>query len=241
MCASTAGWRDRLSMSATTAGPRSIRESSFWQAYNKSRYAILFFALLLTLLIMPAAATLGLPNNAIRFLLGACLLCAVMPNATRRSRLSLFVGSILLVVARFASERGALPVHPGFVLALVGLIGLAAAATALRFAVTAKTVDRETIFAALDTYLLAGLFFGQIFWSIERLWPGSVIGPDPTTEARSVYYSFVTLATLGYGDFVPRTDIARGLATFEVIGGQLFLAVMVARLIGLFTPDKELR
>src|SRR4029453_5872531 len=54
----------------------------------------------------------------------------------------------------------------------------------------------------------------------------------------AVYYSFVTLATLGYGDYLPRTDLARGLAQFEVIGGQLFLAVMVARLIGLFAPSK---
>jgi hypothetical protein len=43
------------------------------------------------------------------------------------------------------------------------------------------------------------------------------------------------LATLGYGDFLPKTDMARGLVVFEVIGGQLFLAVMVARLIGLYT------
>ena len=54
----------------------------------------------------------------------------------------------------------------------------------------------------------------------------------------SLYFSLVTLATLGYGDFLPRTDLARGIAQFEVIGGQLFLAVMVARLIGLFAPSK---
>jgi voltage-gated potassium channel Kch len=54
------------------------------------------------------------------------------------------------------------------------------------------------------------------------------------SEQSAVYYSFVTLATLGYGDILPRSDIARGIATFEVIGGQLFLAVMVARLIGAF-------
>ena len=71
-------------------------------------------------------------------------------------------------------------------------------------------------------------------------WPGSLTGPDPVTELTAVYYSFVTLATLGYGDYLPRTDIARGIATFEVIGGQLFLAVMVARLIGAFGTDEEL-
>ena len=50
----------------------------------------------------------------------------------------------------------------------------------------------------------------------------------------AIYFSFVTLATLGYGDIVPRTDVARGLAIVEGVGGQLFLAVMVARLVSLY-------
>ncbi len=48
------------------------------------------------------------------------------------------------------------------------------------------------------------------------------------------YFSLVTLATLGYGDIVPRTDVARALAIVEGVGGQLFLAVMVARLVSLY-------
>jgi voltage-gated potassium channel Kch len=50
----------------------------------------------------------------------------------------------------------------------------------------------------------------------------------------AIYFSFVTLATLGYGDIVPRSDLARGLAIVEGVGGQLFLAVMVARLVSLY-------
>ena len=162
-----------------------------------------------------------------------------MPNATKRSRLIFFAAILLLVIARFASERGYLAVNSGLVLAVVGITGLLAAAGALRFTVKADAVNSETIFAALSTYLLAGLFFGQIYWSIEQIWPGSLVGPDPFSELNAVYYSFLTLATLGYGDFLPRTDLARGLATFEVIGGQLYLAVLVARLIGAFTGDER--
>ena len=217
-----------------------IRESPFWQAYNRHRYAILFFALLLTLLIMPIATTIGLPAGLLKFLLGACLFAAVMPNATKHTRYALLVGVILLIAARFASDYGLLPVNSGLILALVGFTGLAAAAGTLRFTVSSRSVDGETLYAALSTYLLAGVFFGQIYWSLERIWPGSLVGPDPLTELSALYYSFVTLATLGYGDYLPRTDISRGVATFEVIGGQLFLAVMVARLIGLFSePDRQ--
>jgi hypothetical protein len=210
------------------------RETGFWEVYLPRRYAVLFYSLLVMLVVIPMAGTIGLPQAAIRLLMGACLLAAVIPNGTRRSRYVLIAGILLLVAARFASERGELPIAPGWILGLYGLIGLAAAAGALRFAISSEKVNSEIVFAALSTYLLAGLFFGQIYWSIEQAWPGSVTGPDKITDTIAVYYSFVTLATLGYGDYLPRTDLARGIATFEVIGGQLFLAVMVARLIGAF-------
>jgi hypothetical protein len=222
---------------SSDARPR-VHESPFWQGYARSRYAILFFALLLMLVVMPIAETIGMPGALIKILLGATLLAAVMPNATRRTRILFCAMVFLLTLARFASERGDLPVAPGLILAIVGLTGLLAAAGALRFAVQAEAVNTETIYAALSTYLLAGLFFGQLYWSIEQVTPGSLTGPEPLTAESSVYYSFVTLASLGYGDILPRSDMARGIAVFEVVGGQLYLAVLVARLIGLFTTDK---
>ena len=218
---------------------RVIRESRFWRAYDGRRYTVLFYSLLTTLLLMPAATTLGLPTLLIRILLAASLFAAIMPNATRRSRYVFVAVFVLLIAARLASVRGYLNVDPAFVLILVGLIGLAAAGGSLRYVVSSRTIDAETLYAALSTYLLAGLFFGQIYFSVETIRPGSIVGPDPVTEITSVYYSFVTLATLGYGDYLPRTDIARGLAMFEVIGGQLFLAVLVARLIGAFGPGSD--
>ncbi len=218
---------------------RTVHESSAWRAYVRSRYAILFYVLLFILIAMPAAATLGVPQLAIKLLLGGCLLAAVMPSATKRTTWSLFAGVALLVGIRAASDGGALPVPIGLVLAVYGVIGLAAAAGALRFAVTADTVDKEVVYAALSAYLLAGLFLGLVYWSIEQSWPGSVTGPEPPTELSCIYFSFVTLATLGYGDVLPRSDVARGVAVIETIGGQFFLAVMVARLIGAFGFPKS--
>jgi voltage-gated potassium channel len=225
----------------TTGGKarRPIRETPFWQAYGRWRYAILFYALLLTLLILPITLTFGLPGLLIKLLIGVCLLAAVMPNATKRTRQALFLGGLLLAASQFLPEQGQVSTRPAYVLALIGLTGLAAAAGALRFAVTAPQVNSESIHAALSAYLLAGIFFGQIFLSIESIHPGSIVGPDRFSEFNAIYFSFVTLATLGYGDFLPRTAISRGVATFEVIGGQLYLAVLVARLIGLFASDRR--
>ena len=218
---------------------RSIREAPFWQAYGRRRYAILFYTLLIMLIVLPAASTLGLPQFAIKLLVAACLLAAVMPNASKAHRRMFLAAVLLLIGLRFISEPDEVPISFGPVLAIYGLAGLLATAGTLKFVVQSPNVDGETVYAALSTYLLAGLFFGVIYSAIEFMWPGSFSGPDEFTEASATYYSFVTLATLGYGDFLPKTELARGVATFEVIGGQLFLAVMVARLIGVFTPGKE--
>ena len=215
-----------------------LRETAFWQAYDRRRYAILFYSLLAMLIALPAVGSLGLPGVAVKLLIAACLLAAVMPNATKGRQTMLLAGMLLLILLRFVSERDDVPINFGPILALYGVTGLLAAAASLRFAVRSQVVDSETLFAALSTYLLAGLFFGVIYTAIEFMQPGSFTGPDPFTEANAIYYSFVTLATLGYGDFLPRTELARGVATFEVIGGQLYLAVMVARLIGAFGPGK---
>ena len=213
---------------------RPRRENAFWQFYDRKRYAILFYALLLTLFLMPAATALGLPTIMIKLLVGTSLLAAVMPNASQKMRLVVGALVLLVIAVRAASESGYVPVSPALVLIFVGVLGLGAAVGTLRFTIAGRSVTAETVYAALSTYLLAGLFFGQIYCSIEQMSPGSLVGPDPVSEATAVYYSFVTLATLGYGDFLPRSDVTRGIATFEVIGGQLYLAVLVARLIGAF-------
>lgn len=211
-----------------------LRKTAFWQTYGRKRYAILFFSLLAMLVAVPAAATIGLPQVAIKLLIAGCLLAAVMPNATRGRRTILLGAILLLILLRFVSEREDVPISFGPIMALYGLTGLLATAATLRFVVKSPCVNSETIYAALSTYLLAGLFFGLIYSAMEFMRPGSFSGPDEFDEASAIYYSFVTLATLGYGDFLPRTELARGVATFEVIAGQLYLAVMVARLIGAF-------
>lgn len=221
------------------ASKRATAKSQFWLSYHQHRYEVLFYMMLLMLIAIPVAPLIGTPAVFIKLLLGACLLAAVLPEATRSTRY-LFIGLIVLIVfARYAAERNWIPIDSGWVLGAYGLIGLMAAAASLRFAMTSKVVSSETIYAALGAYLLAGVFFGQIYWSLESAAPGSFVGPDPFTDTRAIYYSFVTLATLGYGDYLPRTDLARGIATFEVIGGQLYLAALVARLIGLFTEGRS--
>ena len=103
---------------------------------------------------------------------------------------------------------------------------------------SASEVDAEHLYAALSAYLMAGVFFGLLYWVLEQVRPGTFTSPTRFSQTGAVYFSFVTLATLGYGDVVPRGDIARGVAIVEGIGGQLFLAVLVARLVSLYATKR---
>jgi hypothetical protein len=205
----------------------------FWVNYGSHRYAILFFTLLFTLAASPLASALGWSVTAMEILLGVSLIAAVMPHASGRTRIIFLGGLLLLLVGRAVATETHQQALSDTALGLWAVIGLLAAAGALRFVLRAGRITSEHIFAALSAYLLAGIFFGLTYWVLELEMPGSFGGPSDFTRESAMYFSFVTLATLGYGDFLPKTDMMRGLVVFEVIGGQLFLAVMIARLVGL--------
>ncbi len=106
----------------------------------------------------------------------------------------------------------------------------------LRFLFTRQRATSDTICAAICVYLLLAVVWANVFSLIEALQPGSfrgVIAEDAETSAFSLYFSLVTLSTLGYGDIVPASPTARTFAAIEAIMGQLYLAVLVARLVGL--------
>ncbi|WP_337288343.1 potassium channel family protein [Candidatus Methylomirabilis sp.] len=207
-------------------------------AYFLRRYAILFYMLLLTMVAAPIVAALELTGALMESFLAASLLAAVAPVGTGKDRRILLTIVAVVWLARPITAWFDHPALSVMTLVMWTLIGLFAAAGALRFAMRAASVDAEHVYAALSAYLLAGIFFGLLYWVIEQIWPATFTVTDHFSRASAMYFSFVTLATLGYGDIVPRTDVARGLAIVEGVGGQLFLAVMVARLVSLYVRGK---
>jgi len=209
---------------------------SLGENYLKHRYTILFYALIFTLLASPVIAAFGLSGALIESLLAASLLMAVMPVTAGKIRSLLLVAMIALWLARPVTAWLGHPTLSEMTLGAWTLIGLFAAAAALRFAMRGVKVDAEHLFAALSAYLLAGMYFGLLYWALEQIHPGTVAASN-FSRTGAIYFSFVTLATIGYGDIVPRTDVARGLAIVEGVGGQLFLAVLVARLLSLYSKS----
>jgi hypothetical protein len=187
----------------------------------------------------PLRSVLGFRANLLDLFLAINLLAAVVPIGSRKTRLVLLIVLVVAFVGRggtaWLGQAALVPMN----LALWTVVALLAAVSALRFALGARVVDREHLYAGLSAYLLAGVFFGVFYWVLERTWPGSltVLGEGAQGNfslAVAIYYSFVTLATLGYGDIVPRSEVARGLAIMEAVAGQLYLAVLIARLVSLY-------
>jgi hypothetical protein len=208
-------------------------------AYLRRRYVILFYSLLLTMVAVPALGVLGVDPGFIELFLAANLLVAVVPLGTRRARRVLLYALMILWAARLATIWHNDPALVVITLGMWTIVGLCAAAGALRFAMHARLVDTEHLYAALSAYLLAGIFLGLFYWVLEEIEPGTFSLGGDFSRMSAIYFSFVTLATLGYGDIVPRSDVARGLAIVEGVGGQLFLAVLIARLVSLYTRGKE--
>ena len=122
-------------------------------------------------------------------------------------------------------------------------------AVILRSILLRGDVTVDVIFGAMSVYLLLGVAFTFIFAIVEITNPGSfsfgsldaeAIGSTRHGELRFLsYFSLVTLTTLGYGDITPIAPIARSLASLEAVTGQLYIAVLVARLVGMHIAQKQ--
>lgn len=214
-----------------------MRSRPLVSLYSGHRYAALFYTLILTLAAGPLLTAFHFSGDLLQLFLAFNLLVALTGLPDRTSRTVLLGLAAAVVALRFAPASA---VGEGMATATVAAgsgLALVAVVSAIRFALSATAVDAENIYAALSAYLLSGLFFGVLHWTIASTWSGSyadsgAVGAPGLSLSTAIYFSFVTLATLGYGDVVPKTDVARGIAVLEAVAGQLYIAVTIAHLVG---------
>ncbi|MGH7849144.1 MAG: ion channel, partial [Thermodesulfobacteriota bacterium] len=99
-----------------------------------------------------------------------------------------------------------------------------------------REVTSEILFASVCVYLLIGLTWATLYIFIDYVYPNSFIDTSDQiaiNAPRFLFFSYITLTTTGYGTLTPTSDPARSLAMLEAIIGQLYLAILVARLVGL--------
>jgi len=164
---------------------------------------------LLTLCAAPLLAAFHLDARLLLLFVAVNLLTAALGVGPRRGRRILIVFTGLSLVLRVVSElTGNLGLGSAS-LVLWSMLAVIATVSAVRFALRGDEVDAEHLYAALSSYVLAGVFFGVLYAAIERVWPGSLVATGAVAAlgelplSSGIYFSFVTLATLGYGDIVP--------------------------------------
>jgi hypothetical protein len=93
-----------------------------------------------------------------------------------------------------------------------------------------RTITADLIYCAISTYFLIGVMWAGIYMIIEGISPGSFSGISEAADL--LYFSFVTLTTVGFGDITPQSIIGKRLAIFEAAMGGIYLAVIIAMLVG---------
>jgi voltage-gated potassium channel Kch len=152
-----------------------------------------------------------------------------------------FVTGTALVCAVVAQIRGDLPVvsgstrPPDAVLLAIGsgayLVVLALLFPAiLRQGFTHRTINLNTVAAALSAYLLLGLIFANACRFVQIVAP-PMFAQSQVNGFTYTYFSYVTLTSVGYGDFTPANDAGRTLAILEALFGQVFLVTIVAMVV----------
>lgn len=115
--------------------------------------------------------------------------------------------------------------------------------TILEHILKSDEVTTDTLYGAVCVYLLLGIMWASIYGFLEYVTPGAVFeGYDKDINTKMstnelIYYSYTTLATLGYGDITSVTPVGRILSVLEAIFGQLYIAFLVARLISIYTTN----
>lgn len=216
---------------------------AFWwltAGFLRRRYFFLLSSLMLTLALPPLLYALNFTGDFVELLLLVNLSAAALGADTEKGRTRLAIMVAGAGVLRFAGKRLQIDTASQIASLLWIALGITAAVMAVRFAFRSNRVDSEHVCAALSAYMLLGHFYGFIYWVIENTEIGSFfMAGAPMTHGQftpqiGIYFSFVTIATLGYGDITPADPVTRGIAVSEAVIGQFYMAVLVARLVSAY-------
>jgi hypothetical protein len=228
-----------------------ITHSALWSRLGLAhhnwpgRYTVLLATILLLLVTQPIFSGHALAQNVATGALSLVLLAALYAGRTMRAYF--IVASILLIPA--LGFRVAILVSSNSRFEMLEAIASCLFLSVTVFALVSqlfilRSVTLDMISAAICAYLLMGIAFAYAFAVVELQNPASFstrlfqdtsggIAPFMASLHNFIYYSFVCLTTTGFGDITPISGGARSLSMMEAVFGQLFVAILIARLVSL--------
>ncbi|MBI3924919.1 MAG: hypothetical protein HY319_05210 [Armatimonadetes bacterium] len=211
--------------------------------YTSAKYAVLLLLLIFVAILHPLLPTqvgdVRVLDLSLVFTLIACVL--VIGRNPRRLvaavLLSLPAQLALLIPVAHGMHTPWRPLIASFFLLYVTI-------AILLDVFSSSDVSLDKLFGAVSAYLLVGIVFGLVYSAMDTLAPGSfgvtykasapLASDDWESFNNFMYFSLVTLSTVGYGDIVPLTESTRALSMLEAVFGQFYIALLVGRLLALY-------
>jgi hypothetical protein len=204
-------------------------------------YGLLLGLILLTYVMMALVDHESLWGRfAVSALLGGVLLLALHTSHVRARAFR--ICAAIVGLAMLSTLMQAIFDHPtndGTTFVMFFLV-IAAPIVILNRILRHQVIGRETILGAVCVYVLLGIVFAGIYGAINDIDGGKFFAQRVVqSNIDFLYFSFVVLTTLGFGDLTPKPDIARVVVTFEALIGQVFLVTLVARLMALYGLERR--
>lgn len=210
---------------------------------SQQRYGVLLAVLGATFFFEGVAEAGDLQRAVGTVLTGATLLLALYAGELppRRLRIASVVVTTVVVAVVLASLAGKETTAAAISAIASGLLILlappAVVAGLYRNLRQNGTVTLTVVAGVLCLYLLVGLFFAYLYVAIQNLGGAPFFANGAAaTSALSLYFSFVTMTTVGFGDFTARTNLGHTLAVSEALIGQIYLVTVVAAIVGRLVP-----
>jgi hypothetical protein len=231
---------DRPGTAPPDGGPEPLGEPEPAQAAParvvRERYGLLFVATITLLGVQGAAPPGGVQQVVVTALAGATLLLAFRAAFLSRTFVAIAAGVTVVAVAVSVLRAAGGGVGEGVALTmnavLVAMGPPAIAVGIVRDLRATRQVGLQTVAGVLSFYTLVGMLFAFVFGAIDRFGAAPFFaGGDTATLSHCLYFSFTTLMTVGYGDFVARTDTGHTVAIFEALIGQIYLVTVVSLIV----------
>lgn len=225
------------------------------QAHRQPDYRLLMLGLLGAIVLVTAAAPLDWLAIAGGFLAVVSLLATACCLIERRRQLLLAIvlGIVTFLpltwLSFYPDTLGSPAATALYVVNIVLWVIFSFHLTLLVFRgiIRARRIGSNEIYGAIDVYILIGVIFAAVYqlllaWQPDALYfdpsrfpePQRMVGDFSTRGAGAVlYYSFVTLGTVGYGDVTPASPLARSLSLIEAVAGIMYVATMIARFVSI--------
>jgi ion channel len=218
-------------------------ESRWWRRLGRSfvsadSYGLVLLLVVVTYVVSVSVTQAWAASVVLTVQLATVWLTLRTSHARRVVRLAadagLSLAAVVLVVSLFVHEPGD---QLGGIFTVCCLLYLIAPFSIVRHLILRRQVDTETLLGAIAAYLLIGMFFAFAFKAAGEFGTVPFFGSAGNGSlSQDLFFSFVTMTTVGYGNLVPATNPGQTFAVLEAVTGQLFLVVAVGKIISSLQP-----